>query len=243
MKVLLADDHRIVREGLKSLLEAQADMQVVAEAGDGRQALELAAEHEPDVVVMDVAMPQLNGIEATRRLMNDQPDTRVVALSMHSDRRYVAEALKAGASGYLLKDGAFEELVSAIRAVVANKVYLSPRVAGVVVDDYVRRLPSDGRNDGRSDGRSDGNGNGDAADRGNGEGGPVPSAFQKLTPREREVLQLMAEGFATKEIAARLHVSVKTVETHRRQLMEKLQLYSVAEVTKYAIREGLTSLE
>ena len=224
MRVLLADDHRIVREGLKSLLEAQDDMEVVAEAGDGRQALEMAAELEPDVVVMDVGMPQLNGIEATRRLMNDQPDTKVVALSMHSDRRYVAEALKAGASGYLLKDGAFEELISAIRAVVANKVYLSPRVAGVVVDDYVRRLP--------------------------GEEGNVasptpeePNAFHKLTVREREVLQLMAEGFATKEIAARLHVSVKTVETHRRQLMEKLQLYSVAEVTKYAIREGLTSLE
>ena len=229
MKVLLADDHRIVRQGLRSLLESQEDMQVVAEAGDGRQALELAAEHEPDVVVMDVAMPQLNGIEATRRLISDQPDTKVVALSMHSDRRYVAEALKAGASAYLIKDGAFDELVSAIRAVVANKVYLSPRVAGVVVDDYVRRLPGDGRD-------------AEGADNG-GRGGGVPNAFQKLTAREREVLQLMAEGFATKEIASRLHVSVKTVETHRRQLMEKLQLYSVAEVTKYAIREGLTSLE
>ena len=228
MKVLLADDHRIVREGLRSLLEAQEDMQVVAEAGDGRQALELAATHEPDVVVMDVAMPQLNGIEATRRIVADQPDTKVVALSMHSDRRYVAEALKAGASGYLIKDGAFDELVSAIRAVIANKVYLSPRVAGVVVDDYVRRLPSEA--------------GGDEGEVNRGRGA-VPSAFQKLTAREREVLQLMAEGFATKEIASRLHVSVKTVETHRRQLMDKLQLYSVAEVTKYAIREGLTSLE
>jgi DNA-binding NarL/FixJ family response regulator len=211
-----------VREGLRSLLQDQPDLEVVGEAADGRQALELAAEHDPDVVVMDVAMPQLNGIEATRRLMSDSPGTKVVALSMHSDRRYVAEALKAGAAGYLLKDGAFDELVSAIRAVVANKVYLSPRVAGVVVDDYVRRLPD---------------GDGAAEPRG------APGAFQKLTPREREVLQLMAEGFSTKEIAARLHVSVKTVETHRRQLMEKLQLYSVAEVTKYAIREGLTSLE
>ena len=225
MKVLIADDHRIVREGLRSLLEDQPDLEVVAEAENGRQALEMATEHEPDVVVMDVAMPQLNGIEATRRLMNDQPDTKVVALSMHSDRRYVAEALKAGAAAYLLKDGAFDELVAAIRAVVANKVYLSPRVAGVVVDDYVRRLPGDG---------------GEAVA---GDGGETSNAFHKLTPREREVLQLMAEGFATKEIATRLHVSVKTVETHRRQLMEKLQLYSVAEVTKYAIREGLTSLE
>jgi DNA-binding NarL/FixJ family response regulator len=229
MKVLLADDHRIVREGLRSLLEDQGDIQVVGEADNGRAALEMAAEHEPDVVVMDVAMPQLNGIEATRRLMNDQPDTKVVALSMHSDRRYVSEALKAGATAYLLKDGAFDELVTAIRAVVANKVYLSPRVAGVVVDDYVRRLPGD---------KADGNGAGADAP----SGGPS-NAFQKLTAREREVLQLMAEGYATKEIATRLHVSVKTVETHRRQLMEKLQLYSVAEVTKYAIREGLTSLE
>lgn len=229
MKVLLADDHRIVREGLRSLLEAQDDMQVVGEADNGRMALEMAAEHEPDVVVMDVAMPQLNGIEATRRLMNDQPDTKVVALSMHSDRRYVAEALKAGATAYLLKDGAFDELVTAIRAVIADKVYLSPRVAGVVVDDYVRRLPGD---------RSDGGGGGVTHG-----GGDFSNAFQKLTAREREVLQLMAEGYATKEIATRLHVSVKTVETHRRQLMEKLQLYSVAEVTKYAIREGLTSLE
>jgi DNA-binding NarL/FixJ family response regulator len=225
MKVLIADDHRIVREGLRSLLQEQPDLEVVAEADNGRQALELAAQHEPDVVVMDVAMPQLNGIEATRRLMNDQPETKVVALSMHSDRRYVAEALKAGASAYLLKDGAFEELVSAIRTVIANKVYLSPRVAGVVVDDYVRRLPGD-HGTGHDDRDRDSS-----------------NAFEKLTPREREVLQLMAEGFATKEIATRLHVSVKTVETHRRQLMEKLQLYSVAEVTKYAIREGLTSLE
>ena len=239
MKVLLADDHRIVREGLKSLLQAQSDMQVVAEAGDGREALEMAEEFGPDVVVMDVAMPQLNGIEATRRLMSDHPDTKVVALSMHSDRRYVAEALKAGAAGYLLKDGAFDELVSAIRTVVANKVYLSPRVAGVVVDDYVSRLP--GKTRGGAGGKDK-----DAAPGGDEGGGAhveAKSAFQKLTAREREVLQLMAEGFATKEIAARLNVSDKTVETHRRQLMEKLQLYSVAEVTKYAIREGLTSLD
>src|SRR5688500_13376708 len=176
MKVLIADDHRIVREGLRSLLEDQPDLEVVAEADNGRQALEMAAEHEPDVVVMDVAMPQLNGIEATRRLMNDQPDTKVVALSMHSDRRYVAEALKAGAAAYLLKDGAFDELVAAIRAVIAKKVYLSPRVAGVVVDDYVRRLPGD---------------RGEAAAAGD----DTSNAFHKLTPREREVLQLMAEGF------------------------------------------------
>jgi DNA-binding NarL/FixJ family response regulator len=230
MKVLLADDHRIVREGLKSLLESQPDLKVVAEASDGRQAVEMARDLLPDVVVMDVAMPQLNGIEATRQLAGDETGMKIVALSMHSDRRFVSEALKAGASGYVLKDGAFEELVNAIRAVVADRVYLSPRVAGVVVEDYVRRLPA----------------------RGNGAIQPEPtdaagtqrrSAFDTLTPREREVLQLMSEGYATKEVAHRLHVSVKTVETHRRQIMEKLDMHSVAELTKYAIREGLTTLE
>src|SRR5688572_2545404 len=247
MKVLLADDHRIVREGLKSLLQAQNDMEVVAEAGDGREAMEMAEEFGPDVVVMDVAMPHLNGIEATRRLMSDHPDTKVVALSMHSDRRYVAEALRAGASGYLLKDGAFDELVMAIRAVVSNRVYLSPRVAGLVVDDYIRRLPGEEKQPAQRQGQAA------IARQGGDEGEDAhcrparredrSSAFDKLTPREREVLQLMAEGYATKEIAGRLHVSVKTVETHRRQIMDKLDMHSVAELTKYAIREGLTTLE
>ena len=235
MKVLLADDHRIVREGLKSLLESQPDLQVVAEASDGRQAVEMARDLAPDVVVMDVAMPLLNGIEATRQLAGDGPGMKIVALSMHSDRRFVSEALKAGASGYVLKDGAFDELITAIRAVTADRVYLSPRVAGVVVEDYVRHLPA--RN---------GHGNGGAAGSHPGPeeyGSARRSAFDALTPREREVLQLMAEGFATKEVAARLHVSVKTVETHRRQIMEKLDMHSVAELTKYAIREGLTTLD
>jgi DNA-binding NarL/FixJ family response regulator len=230
MKVLLADDHRIVREGLKSLLQSQPDLEVVAEAADGRQAVEMARNLSPDVVVMDVAMPQLNGIEATRQLACQDPAMKIVALSMHSDRRFVSEALKAGASGYVLKDGAFDELISAIRSVVADRVYLSPRVAGAVVDDYVRRLP-DGRRDGAPHPGTD-----DPHD-------ARRSAFDALTPREREVLQLMAEGYATKEVAHRLHVSVKTVETHRRQIMEKLDLHSVAELTKYAIREGLTTLE
>ena len=190
-------------------------MQVVAEANDGRSAVQLAQELQPDVVVMDVGMPGLNGIEATRQITNREPDAKVVALSMHSDRRFMGEMLKAGAKGYLLKDGAFEELATAIRSVVANKVYLSPRIADVVVDDYVRRTPGQAAGD--------------------------TSAFAKLTPREREVLQLMAEGRATKEIAMDLKVSIKTVETHRRQIMEKLQIHSVAELTKYAIREGLTT--
>jgi DNA-binding NarL/FixJ family response regulator len=195
----------------------------------------MARDLSPDVVVMDVAMPQLNGIEATRQLAGEERGMKIVALSMHSDRRFVSEALKAGASGYVLKDGAFEELISAIRSVVADRVYLSPRVAGVVVDDYVRRLPA------RGAGAS-----GNAATTGQAESDgytPPRSAFDALTPREREVLQLMAEGYATKEVAHRLHVSVKTVETHRRQIMEKLDLHSVAELTKYAIREGLTTLD
>jgi DNA-binding NarL/FixJ family response regulator len=213
-KILLADDHRIVREGLRSLLEAEEDMQVVGEADTGRRAIEMSDETGPDVVVMDIGMPELNGIEATRRIVHDHPQTRVIALSMHSDRRFMGEILKAGASGYLLKDGAFEELAGAIRTVISNKMYLSPRIADVVVEDYVRHLPR-----------------------------AEPSAFAALTPREREVLQLLAEGKATKQAAACLHVSVKTVETHRRQIMSKLDIHSVAELTKYAIREGLTSVE
>lgn len=215
MRILLADDHRIVRQGLRSLLEAEADFSVVAEADNGRMAVELTESLGPDVVVMDVGMPEMNGVEATRRIVVNNPQVKVVALSMHSDRRFVAEMLKAGAAGYLLKDGAFEELVGAIRTVAAGRTYLSPRIADVVVEGYLRNqaAPSE------------------------------PTAYAKLSPREREVLQLLAEGKATKEAAAALHLSVKTVETHRRQIMEKLNLYSVAELTKYAIREGLTSLE
>ena len=215
MRILLADDHRIVRQGLRSLLEAEADFTVVAEADNGRAAIDLTDELAPDVVVMDVGMPELNGIEATRRIASRSPRVKVVALSMHSDRRFVAEMLKAGAAGYLLKDGAFEELVGAIRTVAAGRTYLSPRIADVVVEGYLRNNTTPAE----------------------------PTAYARLSPREREVLQLLAEGKATKEAAAALHLSVKTVETHRRQIMEKLNMYSVAELTKYAIREGLTSLE
>jgi DNA-binding NarL/FixJ family response regulator len=188
--------------------------------------VQMSEETQPDVVVMDIAMPHLNGVEATRQIIGRRTGKapKVIALSMHQDRRFMTEMLKAGASGYLLKDAASEELIQAIRTVAGGKTYLSPQIADVVVDDYLRRLPLAG-------------------------GGQNPaavgerSAYAALTPREREVLQLMAEGKATKQIAMILHVSIKTVETHRRQLMEKLNLHSVAELTKYAIREGLTSVE
>jgi len=213
IRILLADDHRIMREGLRALLEGQPGLSVLAEAENGRRAVQLARELRPDVIIMDVSMPDLNGIEATRQICESVPDSRVVALSIHSDRRFVLQMFKAGANGYLLKDCAFEELTRAIRSVSDGQAYLSPGIAGVVVGEFLRGLV-------------------------NGE----PSGAPEITAREREVLQLMAEGKTTKEIAAQLQVSVKTVETHRRQLMEKLQLGSVAELTKYAIREGITTL-
>ncbi|NQU08273.1 MAG: response regulator transcription factor [Candidatus Abyssubacteria bacterium] len=213
IKVLLVDDHQIMLQGLRALLEKQPDMDVVAEAGEGRTALRLARDLVPDVVILDVAMPDLNGIETARMIIAERPDVKVIALSMHSDRRFVVEMLKAGASGYLLKDCALEDLVRAIRVVIANQTYLSPEVAGTVVGDYVRKSSL---ND--------------------------TSAFSVLTAREREVLQLLAEGMSTKQIASCLNVSAKTVETHRQHIMEKLDTRSIADLIKYAVREGLTSL-
>lgn len=214
LRILLADDHKILREGLRSLLEKQADMTVVAEADDGRSALE-AIQHQPtDIVIMDIAMPGLNGIEATRQIRARHPGIRVIALSMHSDRRFLIGMFQAGASGFLLKDSAAEELITAIRAVVGGHAYVSPAIASTLVEDVLRRAP--------------------AAD---------PAAPpQPLTPREREVLQLIAEGKSTKEIAGILRVSGKTVESYRLKIMAKLDLHSVAELTKYAIREGLSPL-
>jgi len=214
IRILLADDHKITRQGLRSLLEKQSDMEVVAEAEEGRTTVRLVRELLPDVVIMDVTMPDLNGMEAARQITREFGNVRIVALSMHSDSLFVTEMLKSGASGYLLKDCAFEELARAIRAVVAGKTYLSPSISGVVVDDYLHRLSK--------------------ADF---------SGLDVLTSREREVLQLLAEGKSTKQIALKLHISVKTVETHRRQIMNKLDIHTVAELTKYAIRKGLTSLE
>ncbi|MFP4225679.1 MAG: response regulator [Desulfobacterales bacterium] len=214
IKILLADDHKITRDGLRALLEQQSNMNVVGEAENGREAVRLAMDLAPDVVVMDISMPELNGIEATRQIRADLPDTKVVALSMYADRRYVVGMLKAGVSAYLLKSCAFDELVSAIEAVTHNESFLSPRIADTVMKDYTNILEQD-----------------------------ETAGVSALSAREREVLQLIAEGLSTRQIAERIHVSVKTVETHRQQIMKKLNAKSVAELTKIALREGLTALE
>jgi len=214
VRVLLVDDHTVVREGLKALVDGELGLEVVGQAADGRAGVRLARELTPNVVVMDVVLPELNGIEATRQIRAELPETRVIALSMHSDRRYVVEMLRAGASGYLLKDCAFEELARALRTVAGGNHYLGRGVTDVVV----------------------------AAAVGRGEGAGA-SPFDELTAREREVLQLVAEGDATRVIAAKLSVSIKTVESHRHRIMRKLGLHSVAELTRYAVREGLVSLD
>ena len=215
IRVLIADDHKIMLAGLRSLLEKQTDFDVVAEAENGRKAVQMAEEKKPDVVVMDVSMPDLNGIEATKQIIESLPETRVIALSMHSDKRFVMGMLRAGASGYLLKDCASQELATAIRQVAGGKKYLSPEITGVVIDDFLLGAQIE----------------------------EAATATSLLSPREREVLQLIAEGWSTKQIASHLYVSIKTIETHRRQLMKKLNLHNIADLTKYAIREGLTSIE
>ncbi len=214
IKIILADDHQIVRHGLRSLLAAEPDMEVVGEADNGRAVVRLVHEKSPQVVIMDISMPDLNGIEATRQIMAEAPGIKVIALSMHSDSLFVLNMFKAGASGYLLKDCALEELVKAVRTVLNRKIYLSPGISDVVIKDFVI-----------------------------GWSPQESSAYSILTTREREVLQLMAEGRNTNQIAESLCVSVKTVEAHRKQMMNKLDIHSVAELTKYAIRQGLTSLE
>jgi DNA-binding NarL/FixJ family response regulator len=213
VRILLVDDHKMVREGLRLLLEKDEEMEVVGEASEGRVALDQVRELSPDVVIMDVAMPNLNGIEATREILAERPATKVVMLSMHSDKRFVINSLKCGARGYLLKNSAFVELLDAIRTVSRGQIFLSPSISGIIIEDYVHRLSK-----------------------------PEPKEAKSLTAREREVLQLLAEGNVTKEIAEKLHISVKTVETHRLQIMDKLEMHTIAELTKYAIREGLTSL-
>ena len=213
IKVLLVDDHKIMRHGIRSLLEKETGMEVMEETNNGRTAIELARTLSPDVIIMDIAMHDLNGIEATRQITTELPEVKVIMLSMHSDRQMVADALQAGASGYLLKDCEFDELVRAIETVVSNRTYLSPEIADILVENFVRKSPSE-----------------------------ESSASSVLTSREREVLQLLAEGKTTREIANTLCLSTKTVETHRRQMMEKLNIYNVAHLVKYAISQGLTSL-
>jgi len=212
IRIILAEDHKITREGLVNLIKDQPGMEVVGEAGNGREAIQLAREHTPDLVIMDVTMPGLNGIDATRIITSSSKNINVIALSMYSDKQFVQGMMQAGASGYLLKDCAFDELVQAIRAVFKGDTYLSPGIAGIVVEDYVNRLSKS-----------------------------ASSVSSILTKREREVLQLISEGESTKHIATKLAISVKTVETHRRQMMGKIGIRTVAGLTKYAIREGLTS--
>ncbi len=209
----MADDHAIVREGLRSLIEREPGFKIVGEAADGRSAVKLCGELNPALVVMDLTMPILNGMDATRQILASQPGIKVLVLSMHADRRFVAQTLGAGASGYLVKDNASVELVPAIRVVLAGKVFLSPQIAALVAEDYKQGLLQE-----------------------------KASSTPLLTEREREVLQLLAEGHSTKEIAGVLGISVKTIESHRQQIMAKLKLDNVAALTKYAIREGLTTV-
>lgn len=210
-RILLVDDHRLFREGLRVLIDARSDMEVVGEAGDGREAIAVAAETLPDLVIMDITMPNLNGIEATRMLKEQQPNLRVIALSGHSERRLVVEMLRAGASGYALKERSFRELVDAIENVSAGRLACDERIAAGIISDYLALTDHS-------------------------EESPV----HKLTEREMEVLQLLAEGKTTKEIAFELNLGVKTVETHRQGIMDRLDIHTIAGLTRFALREGLT---
>ena len=213
VRVLLADDHVLVRAGIRALLEGLEGVAVVAEAGNGGEVLELARKHRPDIVLLDISMPGIGGLEASAQLKQELPEVRVVMLSMHANEEYVLQALRAGAVGYMLKDSATAELELALQAVMQGETYLSPPISRQVVEGYVQRV------------------------------GAEQPAADHLTPRQRQVLQLIAEGLSTKEIAYRLELSVKTVETHRAQLMERLQIRDIAGLVKYAIRNGLVSSE
>jgi two-component system response regulator NreC len=211
LRLLLADDHTVVRQGLRKILEDRPEWEVVAEAGDGREAVRLTETHKPDVAIVDVAMPLLNGIETTRQISRKSPSTRVLVLSMHADEAYVTQILQAGATGYLLKDSADVDLIQAVAAVAKGTSFFSPAIARVMLDDYVQKLAEKG----------------------------VTDRYESLSEREREIFQLIAEGKANKEIAALLSISPSTVETHRARIMEKLDLHSAAEIVLYAVRRGV----
>jgi DNA-binding NarL/FixJ family response regulator len=213
IQVLIVDNHALVRAGFRSLIQSIEAIEVVAEAGDGQEALRLVELHRPDIVLMDIAMPIVNGLEATAQMTKDFPQVHVVILSMYANEEYVYQALRAGAKGYVLKDSGTSELELALQAIARGETYLSPTVSKYVVEDYVRRVASE------------------------------PNPLEQLTPRQREILQLIAEGKSTKEIADRLYISTKTVETHRVQLMERLNIHDVAGLVRYAIRKGLVVLE
>ena len=213
IRVLLADDHKMIRAGLRLVLEQQPDVAVVGEADDGRQAVAQAAEMKPQVVVMDVGMPNLNGIEAAAQIKEAQPETSIVMLSMHSDEGYILRALRAGATGYILKDSAEADLVAAVRAVAEGKSFFSPKVSKILLEDYMRKLRKTGAED----------------------------SYDLLSAREREILQLVAEGKSSKEVANLLHLSVYTVETHRANIMQKLNLRGMPELILYAVRKGIVA--
>jgi len=213
IRILIADDHRIVRQGLKAMIDNHPQMEVVGECGDGKTALQMVEELTPDIVIMDITMPELNGIDAGKKIVASYPQTKIIALSMHSDRRFVNEMLKAGASAYLLKDNAFDELIQAILTVHNNQIFLSPQITKNLVEDYLSNKI-----------------------------GGTDSVFSLLTHREREILQLMVEGKTSKGIAGIINLSIKTVETHRQNIMAKLKIDNLPQLVKYAIREGLTSL-
>ncbi|MBT4398888.1 MAG: response regulator transcription factor [Bacteroidetes bacterium] len=214
IKVLLTDDHKILREGLISLLKKQRDIELIGEAEDGREAVRKTLELKPDVVIMDIGMPELNGIEATKQIKADLPEVKVIALSIHSDKRFVKGMLKAGALGYLLKDSAFKELVKAINAVHYNKMYIGSGITDIIMEDYLQQLNKD-----------------------------TSTPDSPLSERENEVLRLLAEGKNAKQIASLLNVSPKTIETHRQHIMEKLNIHNLADLVKYTIQAGLISLE
>jgi len=214
IRLLVADDHKIFRQGITKLLEDESDLQVVGEAADGREAVKKATELKPDVVLMDIAMANLNGLEATKQIKKVLPETKVIMVTMHKNEEYILQSFQAGASGFILKEGAVEELVNAIRSIHQDKSFLSPTISKTLIDAYLRKM----------------------------ETGKTETPFDLLTDREREVLQLIAEGYTNREVAKALFISVKTVEAHRAHIMQKLNIHDVAKLVKYAIQKGLVDL-